>query len=241
MAAAISEHVKMHGAPTHRSRFRALVPRYSIRTLLVGVALAAVLVQFGPPCWRGFTRYREARQYATLQAAQKWPIAALESFVIDEGRGVPDDFAILVRRGNTFGCFIPRKQFKKGESVEYDWYYRSDGLGQFSPSDPQVQSGHGFAGPYVSGSGQSLVITFGPFTVPWSGNGPGWGFIYFDYNPVPADRSAPDVLRICSTDIKSLNLIDARDVRWTYKSHREDPGLPGNQDAKTPTTSRDTD
>jgi hypothetical protein len=37
------------------------------------------------------------------------------------------------------------------------------------------------------------------------------------------DRSAQGVLRICSTGIKSLNLIDARDARWLYKSHREDP------------------
>jgi hypothetical protein len=85
------------------------------------------------------------------------PIDSLQSFVIDEGPGVPDDFAILVRQANTFGCFIPRNQ--KGESVEYDWYYRTDGLGRFDTSDPKVQSGHGFAGPYVSGSGQSVMIT----------------------------------------------------------------------------------
>ena len=228
----------MQESPARRSMFRALIPRYSVRALLIGVALTAVLVQLGQLGWRRFIHYREARQYATLQAAKNWPIAQLKSFSIDEGRGVPDDFVILVRRGSTFGCFIPRNQFKKGESVEYDWYYRTDGLGRFSPNDPQVKSGHAFAGPYVSGSGQSVLITFGPFTVPWSGNGLGWGFIYFDYNPDPPDRSGPDVLRICSTDIKSLNLIDARDARWTYKSHREDPGLPGNQDANTPATSR---
>ncbi len=221
-------------------RFRGLVPRYSLRALLVGVALTAALIPIGQIGWRRFARYSEVRQYATLQASRTWPVASLQSFVIDEGRGVPDDFAILVRQGNTFGCFIPRNQFKRGESVEYDWYYRTDGLGRFDPSDPQVQSGRGFAGPYVFGS-ESVMITFGPFTIPWSGGGPGWGFIYFDYNPDPPDRSAPDVLRICSTDIKSLTLIDGRDGHWIYKSHREDRGLAGNQPANMQNTSRKTD
>ena len=228
---------KMEESPARRSKFRYVVPRFSLRALLIAVALTAVLIPLGQLGWLQWVRYNEAGQYATLQAAKKWPIASLESFVIDEGRGAPDDFAILVRRGNTFGCFIPRNQFKKGESVEYDWYYRTDGLGRFSPNDPAVQSGRGFAGPYVPGIGQSLIITFGPFKIPWSGNGPGWGFIYFDYNPDPPDRSGPDVLRICSTDIKSLNLIDARNARWMYKSHRDDPGVLGDEDIVTPVTS----
>jgi hypothetical protein len=231
----------MHESPTRPWRLRARVPRYSLRVLLVCVALTAVMVQLGQLGWRRVLLYREVRQYSTLQAAKKWPIASLQSFVIDEGRGVPDDFAILVRQANTFGCFIPRNQFKKGESVEYDWYYRTDGLGRFDTSDPKVQSGHGFAGPYVSGSGQSVIITFGPFRIPWSGSGPGWEFIYFDYNPDPPDRSAPDILRICSTAFKSLNLISARDARWTYKSHCNDPGLPGNQDVSMPARARNID
>jgi hypothetical protein len=221
---------KMEDSPARRSMLRYLAPRFSLRALLIAVALTAVLIPLGQVGWRRYIRYSEARQYATLQAAKKWPIAALESFVIDEGRGVPDDFVILVRSGNTFGCFIPRNQFKKGESVEYDWYYRTDGVGRFSASDPQVKCGHGFSGVYVPGIGQSLTIKFGPFEIPWSGNGPGWGFIYFDYNPDPPDRSGPDVLRICSTDIKSLDLIDARDARWIYKSHRDDPGVRGDQE-----------
>ena len=224
----------MQDSAIRRWPFRAPTPRFSLRALLTGVALAAVLVQLGQLGWHRFVRYCEGRQYASLQASKNWPIESRESFVIDEGRGTPDDFVILVRRGDTFGCFIPRNQFKKGESVEYEWYYRTDGLGRFSANDPQVQSGRGFAGPYISGSGQSLHITFGPFSIPWSGNGAGWGFVYFDYNPVPADRSAPDVLRICSTDIKSLNLIDARDAHWLYKSHRGDPGLPGDKSAVPP-------
>jgi hypothetical protein len=228
----------MHDSPGRLCLFRVPMPRYSVRTLLIGVTLAAVLIHLGQLGWHRFIRYAEARQYSSLHAAKKWPIASLDSFVIDNGRGVPDDYVILVRRADTFGCFVPRNQFQKGESVEYEWYYRTDGLGRFSANDPQLQSGRGFAGPYVPGSGQSLTITFGPFSIPWSGNGPGWGFVYFDYNPVPRDRSAPDVLRICSTDVKSLNLIDARDARWLYKSHRDDHGLHGDQSANRPLPSR---
>ena len=58
-------------------------------------------------------------------------------------------------------------------------------------------SGHGFTGPYIPGSGQSLTISFGPFNIASSGHGTGWGFVYFDYNPVPPDRShrrAPHLL-----------------------------------------------
>lgn len=228
----------MHESPTGRNWFRARVPRYSLRALLVCVAVTAVMVQLGKIGWRRALVYREARQYSTLQAAKKWPISSLESFVIDDGRGVPDDFVILVRQANTFGCFIPRNQCKKGESVEYDWYYRTDGVGRFDARDPQVQSGHGFAGPYITGSGTSVTIKFGPFTIPWSGNERGWGYIYYDYNPDPPDGSAPDVLRICSTDTKSVNLISARDDRWIYKSCRKDPGLAGDVDVKMPAGAR---
>jgi hypothetical protein len=75
-----------------------------------------------------------------------------------------------------------------------------------------------------------LAVKFGPFEIPWSGNDLGWGYIYFDYNPDPPDRSGHDVLRICSTDVKTLELIDARDAQWNYKSHRDDPGVRGDQE-----------
>jgi len=207
--------------------------RFSLRGLLIAVAVAAVAVQLGQIGWRRYVLYGETRQYARLQASKKWPVASLQSFVIDKGRGVPDDYVVLVRSGNTFGCFIPRNQNKKGESTEYDWYYRTDGLGKFSADDPKVQSGHSFTGLYQP-EVESLLINFGPFEIPWSGGGAGWGFVYYDYNPDPPDRSGADVLRICSTDMKTLTYLDARDPRWVYKSHRQDVGLPGDKDAITP-------
>jgi hypothetical protein len=220
----------MQASQTPRSRFRIPVPRFSLRGLMIGAAVIAVLVEVGHLAWPRLLRYREGRQYASLQSTKQWQMST-GSFAIDDGRGIPDGFVILVRRGNTFGCFIPRNQNKKGESVEYDWYFRTDGRGRFDPEDPQVNSGHSFAGPYVPGIGHSVVIEFGPFSIPWSGHAPGWGYVYYDYNPDPPDRTAPDVLRISSTDIKSLDLINARDRRWIYKSHRTDVGLRGNEDA----------
>ena len=172
-------------------RFRGLVPRYSLRTLLVGMALTAALIPIVQLGWPILSAIARPANTPASKLCGNGLLLLVSLSVTDDGRGVPDDFVILVRRGNTFGCFIPRNQYKKGESVEYDWYYRTDGLGRFRSDDPQVQSGHGFAGPYVSGSGQSVVIAFGPFKIPWSGSGAGRGFVYYDYNPDPPDRSAP--------------------------------------------------
>ena len=213
-----------------RSNNRLFTARFSLRALLVAVAVAAGLLHFGRIGWRRYVVREETRQYSDLQATKKWPEASLQSFVIDEGRGVPDDFVVLVRSGNTFGCFVPRNQGKKGESAEYDWYYRTDGIGQFNSKDPNVKSGHSFTGMYQP-SGESLKIKFGPFEIPWSGNETGWGFVYFDYNPDPPDRSGPDVLRICATNMKTLAYVDACDPRWVYKSHRQDVGLRGDENA----------
>lgn len=214
----------MEETPTRASRIGSLVPRFGLRALLLAVVLVAVFVQLGQLGWRQFVRYQEAHEYATKQATKKWS-GSDASLAIDDSRGVPDDFVILVRRGNEFGCFIPRNQYKKGESLEYDWYYRTDGLGRFDPDDPKVRSGHSFAGPYVQGSG-GVVIKFGRFEIPWSGNGPGWGFVYFDYNP--PDRKSPDILRICATDVKSLDYLDARQKKWIYKAFPGDEGISGN-------------
>src|SRR4030095_2735188 len=110
---------------------------------------------------------RDARQYAAMRSARHWELGGLSSS-IDDGRGVPDDYVVLVRRGNTCGCFIPRKQMQRGESIEYDWYYREGGGGKFGPGEANVKSGHDFSGVYVSGSGQMLAVKFGPFDIEWA-------------------------------------------------------------------------
>jgi hypothetical protein len=222
-------------APTARvSGLSARLPRFGLRSLLLAVVIVAVLVQVVPLVWRRYVAYRHAREYATMQAAKKWPISSRESFAIDQGRGIPDDYVILVRRGDLFGCFIPRNQFKKGESVEIEWYFRGDGVGYFNSDDPNVHSGRSFVGPYIPGIGQSLAIKFGPFEIPWSGNERGWGFIYYDYNP--PDRAAADILRISATDVKTLEYLDARDPKWIYKAYPGDQGLAGDQSSRNGAT-----
>ncbi len=224
----------MSESPLRRSRWHALIPRFSLRALLVAVLLIAISIPLGQRAWRRYVEYRDAQQYAAMQDAKKWPPGQPNSVSIDDGRGIPNDYVILVRSGKTFGCFVPRNQYKRGESLEYEWYYRTDGGGKFDPRDPNVKSGHSFSGVYVSGGG-ILRVKFGPFAIEWSGNGPGWGFLYYDGNNVSPDSrglvAAPrGALRICSTDVKDLGLIDARDARWIYKYGRRDPGLAGDKD-----------
>lgn len=235
-------------SPMPRTWFRLPAPRFSLRALFGVVLLIGVAIPLGQWAWRRCVLYRDARQYAALQSAKNWghyrSLAAdssdgSDSHSVDGGRGIPDDYVILVRRGQTFGCFIPRQQFKAGESARFDWYYREDGGGKLDPSDSNVKSGRGFSGAYVPGSGQSPIVKFGPFAIEWSGNGPGWGFLYHQepggqesgsrgQEPVSAGRA--DVLRICTTDVKDVRLIDARDPRWFYKSTANDPGLAGDKD-----------
>ena len=47
----------------------------------------------------------------------------------------------------------------------------------------------------------------------------------------PRRRGQDDVVRICTTDVKDVRLIDARDPRWIYKCAPNDPGLAGDKDA----------
>jgi hypothetical protein len=190
--------------------------RYSLRALLMLMLLAAVLIPVGQRLWRQHVMRRDRQTYVTLQDTKVEQVekarAQLQeglSTVIDGARPIPDDFVVLVRQGDTFGCFIPRNQFKKGESLEYDWYYRTDGQARFAADSPNLVAGHSFAGPYVSG--KMVYVTFGPLSIQWSGNGPGWGFLYYDSN-------SPAPVGICSTDQRVVDYIDGKDPKWDYKS-----------------------
>ena len=74
-----------------------------------------------------------------------------------------------------------------------------------------------------------MFINFAEFNIGWSGNETGWGFIYYPYNV--KDRTAPDIIRICATDQKTLEYIDGRDAKWVYKGYPGDTGIRGNQPA----------
>jgi hypothetical protein len=105
---------------------------------------------------------------------------------------------------------------------------RRDGRASFDKNDPNVESGSGFAGPYIPNSA-GVFINFADFSIHWSGNETGWGFIYYPYNV--KDRTAPDIVRICATDQKTLEYINGRDARWIYKGFPGDAGIRGNQPA----------
>jgi hypothetical protein len=96
--------------------------------------------------------------------------------------------------------------------MSFMWCFRSDGKGILDPKDPAITKGLG------SGS----RIRFGPFDVNWSSNSNGWGWIY--YKHFPGDSIAPTSPRICITDLRVLDNVDAADAKWTYKGSPSDPG-----------------
>ena len=69
-----------------------------------------------------------------------------------------------------------------------------------------------------------MTVDFGPFSIPWSGHGPGWGFLYYDYR---VDHGLEKVVAICATDRKSVEYLDAQDGRWLYKAYPGHAGIPG--------------
>jgi hypothetical protein len=231
-------------------RYRTHIPRYRLRTLLLAVLVVAVLIRVGQWAWPKYVLYRQGREYAELQAT-KQPFIELQreqlerdrretpqvvTLAVDYIRPIPDDFAVLVRRGNTFGCFIPRKQGQQGLSVEYDWYYRTDGMGRFAADDPNVHTGGSSTGPGWIGL-DTRTIKFGPFELEWNG-GTGWGYVYYHSRTFKESKSGvreqlplqAEHLRICTTDVKSVELLDARDAKWIYRAYNGDEGVPGNVD-----------
>lgn len=211
--------------------------RFRLRTLLVLVAVIAVLIPVSQYSWRRYVAYRDAREYDALQATKEDLVqqqkemreeSGSTSYGIDDGRPIPDGFVVLVRQGDVFGCFIPLEQGFKGESLKYKWYYRTDGSGVLDPSYAAVESGESFAGPYRTG-GDSVQVAFGPFSMNWSGNDPGWGFLYYDYQSLDEDRTTPTVA-ICATDQREVDYLDARDSQWIYKRHPGDTGVAGDVD-----------
>lgn len=216
----------------------ALIPRFGLRALFIAILVIAAIAQLAIVVRPRLIRFVEGRQHATLQKTReslvlKWRNEHVRTGFpvdsVDNSRQVPDGFVILVRRGNTFGCFIPRNKRRKDESLEYDWYYRTDGIGKFSADDPDVHHEHSFAGPYRRGQGL-VSVNFGPFKIEWSSDDQGWGWLYYDgYRG--RETIAADDLRICSTDCKSIELIDARSAEWIYKAYVRDPGLAGNVDS----------
>ena len=218
------------GAQRARRRLR-FVPRFRLRTLLLAILVIAVLIPTVQTAWRRYVIARDSREYAERQADED---AYVErelarngtSSSVDRGRPIPDGFVVLVRQGNTFGCFIPDEQGQKGESLKYAWWYREDGSGRFDAGEPSVQPGEAFAGPYVSG-GDLVRVEFGPFSIKWSGHETGWGFLYYEYVNNLAEGEEP--VRICTTNRRSVRYLDARSGDWIYRAERGDEGVRGDE------------
>jgi hypothetical protein len=127
---------------------------------------------------------------------------------------VSDGEIILVKQGAAYGAIILRNQrADPKETVEYDWHYRTDGKGTFRSAE---------SGTLQSGKGEGSPVEFGPFSLRWSGYGPGKGFIYYS---LPSGPSGPDDLRICVTAETDIEAIDASDVRWVYTASPNHPAV----------------
>ncbi|MHB1001572.1 MAG: hypothetical protein ACYC27_20215 [Armatimonadota bacterium] len=125
---------------------------------------------------------------------------------------------VLVKKGNIYGAFIPGNQEMEPETLDYDWYYRTDGKGTFRSSESSE---------FKHGNGKGAPIKFGAFTIGWSGNMKGKGFIYYKHEN--GGRVSPDDIRICVTGETDIEKIDAADGRWLYRASTTDRGVKGNR------------
>jgi len=119
---------------------------------------------------------------------------------------VPDGRVVLVRRSNEFGAFILHNQTGKPETTDYTWFYRADGQGTLAPSDPAVLSGH---------ETNATQVAFQTFSIGWSINENGKGWIYFSKLPTELKKDAD--YEMCVTTATNLAGIDARSSKWQYQ------------------------
>jgi len=63
-------------------------------------------------------------------------------------------------------------------------------------------------------------IVFGPFTIPWSGEAQGSGFV--SYARIPGGARSSDDWELSMTDLTSFAGVDAADRRFVYRTSRVD-------------------
>jgi hypothetical protein len=180
--------------------------RFGMRALLLAVLVIAVCIQ---GTRTGLDHLHESKRRDLTK------LGSGHAFLIHE------DEVLLLRQGNAFGAFIPRVQNRRGEVVEYNWYYRTDGKGTLDPSDPAVQHGNAVGTRPTTG----INVKFGPFTLQWSGCDKGWGWIYYH----PSGASDPNVKptrHFCLAGDANLDDIDAASPRHIYLSAAPESKLP---------------
>lgn len=124
---------------------------------------------------------------------------------------VADGQIVLIKRKNEVAAFILRKQRGSPEQTDYAWFYRSDGRGHFAVGDPAVTTG------IVS---NATKISFATFSIDWSINTDGIGWVYF--SALPTQLGKPTDYAMCVTTETNLSVVDANDRRWKYRSR---PGV----------------
>lgn len=124
---------------------------------------------------------------------------------------VPDGRIVLLKRTNEVAVFVLKNQKVTPEQTDFQWFYRADGKGTFPAGDPAVSSG------YVS---NATKVAFSTFTVEWSINTGGMGWVYFSSSPVEFGKTADFLM--CVTTETNLSVIDANNRSWKYRAR---PGV----------------
>lgn len=120
---------------------------------------------------------------------------------------VKDGQIVMVRRGNELGAFTLSNQRHKPDLTDYSWYYRSDGKGYLSDDDPAVTTG------FVS---NATAVSFMSFSVDWSYNTRGKGWVYF--SALPTDLKSKTDYEMCVTTETNISTIDGFHRRWKYRA-----------------------
>jgi len=128
---------------------------------------------------------------------------------------------VLVRIGNTYGAFRPLTDLQVAdpengfatEKGKYEWRCRGDGGGVLDDTHPGV----------MSGTTTGAAVSFGPFHVAWSSAGPAGVWLY--YRRYPGEKIQNDDARICPTELKEFEGLDATATHWVYKASLSDTGV----------------
>ena len=133
---------------------------------------------------------------------------------VHSGLEVSNGRIVLVRRkvaldepAYVYGAFVMDSHIDPKEEVDYHWILRTDGGGDLSPA----------AGVVAEGSSKAQHrVSFGPFRIPWSGNRPERGYVYYP-RFTGSGRSSED-WELCLTELTSFAGIDAAHPQFVYKS-----------------------
>lgn len=130
-----------------------------------------------------------------------------------DNKPVRDGTVVLVKQNGVYGAFrIKEQKLSTTDEVKYEWFYRSDGGGEFTGSNVK----HGVASGIPSRTIPGKVIIFGPFSINWSGKDNGWGWIYYDR--YAGEKVQKNDIGLCIAGNVDVRKVNAADPKWVYKS-----------------------